>query len=72
MMKIGASVMNIGGCAPGAACASACDGDDKTDIAVFRADAVGAFYVKNSTNGAIVPVLWGGTNDYPVASYDTH
>lgn len=48
------------------------DGDGKTDIAVYRNGTPGAFYVLNSTTGAMSAVGWGVENDIPVASYDTH
>src|SRR5438552_14756051 len=46
------------------------DGDGKTDIAVWR-DSDGTFYVIRSLAG-FTAVQWGSSNDYPVASYDTH
>ena len=48
------------------------DGDGKTDIAVYRNGTPGAFYVLNSSSGAMSVVGWGVANDIPVASYDTH
>lgn len=47
------------------------DGDGKTDIAVWR-DTNGTYYIKRSTDGAIVSFAWGTANDFPIASYDIH
>jgi hypothetical protein len=47
------------------------DGDGKTDIAIWR-DTTGYFYYLSSINGALVGVQWGASNDFPIASYDTH
>ncbi len=48
------------------------DGDGKCDIAVWR-DTNGYFYyLSSANNGALVGVQWGASNDFPIASYDTH
>jgi hypothetical protein len=47
------------------------DGDGKTDVAIWR-DTTGFFYYLRSIDGALVGFQWGATNDFPVASYDTH
>ena len=47
------------------------DGDGKADVAVWR-DTTGFFYYLRSIDGALVGFQWGSSNDFPVASYDTH
>jgi hypothetical protein len=51
------------------------DGDLKADVAVWRSNADAEqnfFYVRKSSDGALLPFEWGQTGDYPVASYNTH
>ncbi len=47
------------------------DGDGKTDIGVWR-DTNGNFYVMRSGDGSVQTSQWGISNDFPIASYDTH
>ncbi len=46
-------------------------GDGLTDIAVWRIT-TGTFFYLNSMNGSLGVLPWGTSDDYPVASYDTH
>lgn len=46
-------------------------GDGITDYGVWR-NTTGTFYYLNGANGALVGIPWGNSDDYPVASYDTH
>jgi FG-GAP repeat len=43
------------------------DGDGKSDIGVWRA---GIFYIRQSTNGALLGFQWGATGDAVVANFD--
>jgi len=47
------------------------DGDGKTDISIWR-NTTGQFWILRSTDGVIQATSWGSSDDYPVASYDTH
>ena len=47
------------------------DGDNRTDIAVWR-QSTGTFWVVKSSNGEFFGVDWGARGDIPVATYDTH
>jgi len=47
------------------------DGDNRTDIAIFR-NSTGFFWVLFSGNGAAQGLQWGARNDMPIAGYDTH
>ncbi len=47
------------------------DGDGKTDIAIWQ-NATGIFSVKQSLTNTTVNTAFGVSNDYPIASYDTH
>lgn len=47
------------------------DGDNKTDIAVWR-QSQGTFWILRSTDSQFYGVNWGANGDYPVATYDTH
>jgi len=47
------------------------DGDNKTDIGVWRQSS-GVFWVIKSSNSELIGVNWGGAGDIPVATYDTH
>lgn len=46
-------------------------GDGRTDVAIWR-NSDGKFYIYDLTNGGIQVTAWGESNDFPVASYDTH
>jgi hypothetical protein len=48
------------------------DGDGKTDLAVWRDTDGNFYYLKSDNSGNFVASHWGQSNDYPVASYDTH
>lgn len=45
--------------------------DGITDYGVWR-NTTGTFYYLNGSNGALTGIPWGNSDDYPVASYDTH
>ena len=47
------------------------DGDNKTDIAVWR-QSTGTFWVLSSLTSEFYGVNWGAAGDIPVATYDTH
>lgn len=47
------------------------DGDTATDIAVWN-NATATFTYRSSITTALISQAWGATNDYPVASFDTH
>jgi len=44
------------------------DGDGKNDVAIWRPGSPAEFWIWNSSNSALSVELWGGANDYPVAS----
>jgi hypothetical protein len=51
------------------------DGDGKADIAVWRLSAdpdENFFYVRKSSDGALIAFEWGQPGDYPVASFNSH
>jgi hypothetical protein len=51
------------------------DADFKTDIAVWRPSfdsQQNFFYIKKSTDGALLPFEWGQQGDYPVADFNNH
>lgn len=47
------------------------DGDGKTDISVWD-PTTARFFVRQSSNGAIVETPFGQNGDFPIANYDTH
>ena len=47
------------------------DGDDRTDVAIWR-QSTGFFEVKSSLTGQVSYTNWGIAGDLPIASYDTH
>ncbi len=47
------------------------DGDNKTDIAVWRTT-TGEFFILRSSDGGFTSATWGCCADFPVAGYDTH
>lgn len=47
------------------------DGDGATDIAVWN-NSTATFTYRSSITTSLVSRAWGTTNDYPVASFDTH
>jgi hypothetical protein len=51
------------------------DGDGKTDLAVWRANAdplQNFFYVRRSSNGSLLALEWGQSGDYPVNNWNVH
>jgi hypothetical protein len=51
------------------------DGDGKTDVAVWRANVdptQNFFYVRRSSDGALMQFEWGQSGDYPVNNWDVH
>jgi hypothetical protein len=51
------------------------DGDGKTDIAIWRANAdptQNYFYVRRSSDSALMQLEWGASGDYPVNNWDVH
>jgi hypothetical protein len=51
------------------------DNDNKIDVAVWRPNADSQqnfFYIRKSTDGALLPFEWGQMGDYPVADFNNH
>jgi hypothetical protein len=51
------------------------DGDGKTDVTVWRPNGnteQNFFYVRKSSDGALLPFEWGEGSDYPVANFNSH
>ncbi|MEQ1762516.1 MAG: VCBS repeat-containing protein [Pyrinomonadaceae bacterium] len=47
------------------------DGDNKTDIAIWR-QSTGVFWILKSSNSELTGANWGAEGDYPIPFYDTH